>query len=301
MYYNTLAKFPSLLQYHGTQLWLYTTTIPHHVLPQQTPHTHPSTPSSPNPDMEKSPSGQPTRTPSITALGPAPDGGLTAWLNCAAAFCIFFCCLGFTSCFGVLQEYYSTHQLHDHSMNAIAWIGSLAGFIQFVGGVVGGPVFDRWGVWVCIFFSIYLLKSIIRPATLLYILGLMLLSLCTHYPHFILAQSLLMGSAVAFLQFLAFALMGHYFDKRRAAALGIIVSGSSVGGLVFPIVLSKLLNCSSGASLGFGWSIRIVAFVMAPFMLFACVVLRPRFPCGNTIALTGLLAVILVRTSSFPR
>ncbi|CAA9965082.1 MFS general substrate transporter [Pyrenophora teres f. maculata] len=110
----------------------------------------------------------------------------------------------------------------------------------------------------------------------------MLLSLCTHYPHFILAQSLLMGSAVAFLQFPAFALMGHYFDKRRAAALGIVVSGSSVGGLVFPIVLSKLLNSSSGASLGFGWSIRIVAFVMAPFMLFACVVLRPRFPPRKT-------------------
>src|SRR4051812_32246602 len=100
-----------------------------------------------------------------------------------------------------------------------------------------------------------------RPATLTYILGLMMVSLCTEYYQFILAQSLLMGASVAFLQFPAFAIMGHYFDKRRAAALGIVVSGSSIGGLVFPIVLSKLLNSST---LSFGWSIRIVAFIMMP-------------------------------------
>lgn len=114
-----------------------------------------------------------------------------------------------------------------------------------------------------------------RPATLTYIFGLMMVSLCNKYYHFMLAQSLVMGASVAFLQFPAFAIMGHYFDRRRAAALGIVVSGSSVGGLVFPIILSNLLNSST---LGFGWSIRIVAFVMTPFMLFACAVLKPRFP-----------------------
>lgn len=33
-------------------------------------------------------------------------------------------------------------------MDEIAWIGSVAAFIQFAGGAVGGPVFDRFGVWV---------------------------------------------------------------------------------------------------------------------------------------------------------
>lgn len=105
--------------------------------------------SSPLPDPEK-PSPLPTSSldDEIAALGPAPDGGLTAWLNVLGGFCIFFSCLGFTSCFGVLQQYYSTHQLADHSMDDIAWIGSLASFIQFAGGAVGGPLFDRFGIWV---------------------------------------------------------------------------------------------------------------------------------------------------------
>jgi len=84
----------------------------------------------------------------ITQLGPAPDGGSRAWLNAFAGFCIFFGCLGFTSCFGVLQEYYGTHQLRDRTPDEIAWIGSLSSFIQFSGGAIGGPMFDRYGAWV---------------------------------------------------------------------------------------------------------------------------------------------------------
>jgi MFS family permease len=123
-----------------------------------------------------------------------------------------------------------------------------------------------------------------RPATLTYVFGLMMVSLCSEYYQFFLAQSILMGSSVAFLQFPAFAVMGHYFDKRRAAALGIVVSGSSIGGVIFPIVLSKLLNSSS---LSFGWSIRIVAFIMLPFMVFACFVIKPRIPPRKTTIFIG--------------
>jgi hypothetical protein len=84
----------------------------------------------------------------LTQFGPAPDGGTQAWLNAFAGFCIFFACLGFTSCFGVLQQYYSTHQLKDYSPSAVSWIGSLSNFIQFAGGALGGPLFDRYGVKV---------------------------------------------------------------------------------------------------------------------------------------------------------
>lgn len=93
-----------------------------------------------------------------------------------------------------------------------------------------------------------------------------------------------MGSAVAFLQFPAFAVVAQYFDKKRAAAMGIVASGSSIGGVIFPIVLSKLLN---GSTIGFGWSIRIIAFIILPFMLFACVMLRPRVPPRKTTMFIG--------------
>jgi MFS family permease len=61
--------------------------------------------------------------------------------------------------------------------------------------------------------------------------------------------------------------------------MGLVASGSSIGGVIFPLVLSKLLN---GSDIGFGWSIRIVAFIMLPFMLFACAIVRPRVPPRKT-------------------
>jgi hypothetical protein len=99
-------------------------------------------------DAEKATQPVNTTPNDLSQFGTAPDGGTKAWLNAFGGFCIFFGCLGFTSCFGVLQEYYSTHQLANLSASQISWIGSLSSFIQFSGGAIGGPMFDRYGVKV---------------------------------------------------------------------------------------------------------------------------------------------------------
>ena len=108
---------------------------------------------------------------------------------------------------------------------------------------------------------------------------MMMLSLCKTYWQVMLVQAVLMGVVSGFLQFPAFAAVSQYFNKKRAAALGIVVAGSSVGGIVIPIALSKMLN---GSSLGFGWSVRIIGFLIIPFMLFACVAITARLPPRTT-------------------
>ena len=85
----------------------------------------------------------------VPDFGPAPDGGVRAWLVAAGAGCIFFCCLGFSHSFGTFTEYYVDHQLRGESTDAIAWIGSLSAFLQFFAGMLGGPLFDRFGAKVC--------------------------------------------------------------------------------------------------------------------------------------------------------
>lgn len=78
----------------------------------------------------------------------APEGGARAWLVAVGAACIYFSTLGYANSFGVYQEYYMTHQLRDRSPDDIAWIGSLSSFLQFGGGLLGGPLYDRYGAWV---------------------------------------------------------------------------------------------------------------------------------------------------------
>ncbi|EPE32528.1 MFS general substrate transporter [Glarea lozoyensis ATCC 20868] len=193
----------------------------------------------------------------------APEGGLNAWLVAAGGSAIFFCCLGFSNSFGTFIEYYKTHQLKGNSPDSIAWIGSLSLFLQFAAGAFGGPLFDLFGSWS------------IRPAAVLYFFAIMMLSLCKTYWQFMLVQGILQGLVMGCLQFPAFAAVSQYFDKKRAVALGVVVSGSSIGGIIIPLVVSKLLN---GSSLDFGWSIRIIGFLILPFMIFACVTVTARLP-----------------------
>lgn len=54
--------------------------------------------------------------------------------------------------------------------------------------------------------------------------------------------------------------------------MGVTVGGSSTGGVIWPIVLNELLN-KDGVS--FGWTIRIVGFIMLPLLVLAVLTVNP--------------------------
>ncbi|ORY71475.1 monocarboxylate permease-like protein [Pseudomassariella vexata] len=199
--------------------------------------------------------------------GPAPEGGARAWLVAAGSGAIFFATLGFANSFGTFEQYYLTHQLRESSASSVSWIGSLAIFLQFFTGMLSGPLFDRYGA------------KIMWPSAALYVFAMMMLSLCYTYWQTMLVQGVLMGVTMGLLQIPAFAAVSQYFDKNRAAALGLVASGSSIGGIVIPIALSKMLN---ETSLGFGWSVRIIGFLILPFMVLACLGIKARLPPRDT-------------------
>jgi MFS family permease len=120
---------------------------------------------------------------------------------------------------------------------------------------------------------------VIRPAAILYVFAIMMTSLCHKYWQFMLSQGVLMGIAMGLIQFPAMAAVTQYFDKKRAAALGAAISGSSIGGVVMPIALSKMLNSTN---IGFGWSVRIIGFIVIPLLAFSCVTVKPRLPPRKT-------------------
>lgn len=105
-------------------------------------------------DAEPAPEEAPSEDPRVPNFSDAPDGGTAAWLVAAGGSSIFFCCLGFANSFGSLAEYYLTHQLRAETPDNVAWIGSLSAFLSFAAGMVGGPLFDRFGAWVRPSFSL---------------------------------------------------------------------------------------------------------------------------------------------------
>jgi MFS family permease len=183
----------------------------------------------------------------------------------------------------VYQEYYATHQLKHETQSSISWIGSLQIFFLFGGALFGGPLFDRFGAKASSLSPKFLSPrtkantstQVIWPPSLTYIFSVMMTSISKKYWHFLLAQGILGGFCMGMSMGPAMAAVGQYFHKKRGAAMGLSVAGSSLGGVIFPIALSKMLY---NPSLGFGWSVRILGFIMLALILPACFFIRARLP-----------------------
>lgn len=104
------------------------------------------------------------------------------------------------------------------------------------------------------------------------LLAIFMMSLCTEYYQFFLAQALLFGSSMSFLFCPALATVSRYFNKNKGLAMGVTVGGSSVGGVIWPIVVNELLNKNQ---MSFGWTIRIVGFIMLPLLVLSVLTIIP--------------------------
>ena len=100
-------------------------------------------------------------------------------------------------------------------------------------------------------------------------------SLATAYYQFILAQGIVEGLSCGMIFTPIVSIVGQYFTTKRAWAMGVVVSGASIGGVIFPIALNRLFNHSS---IGFGWTLRVVGFIMLALLSFACVVMKEHAP-----------------------
>lgn len=98
-------------------------------------------------------------------------------------------------------------------------------------------------------------------------------SLSTKYYQIFLAQGISVGLGSGCLFTPAISLVGTYFSTRRSLATGIAASGSSVGGIFYPIVLRRLI-----VQVGFPWAVRAMAFIMLGTLGMGLALLRPRLP-----------------------
>lgn len=189
-----------------------------------------------------------------------PDGGTAAWLVVLGAWCCSFCSPGWINSMGTFQEYYQVGPLHDYSSSTIAWIPSLQLFFLFGLGPIVGRIFDIYGP-----------RPLIIGGTILHVFGLMMASLAKTYYQFLLSQGVCSAIGVACLYSPALAAIATWFDKKRGAAMGIMATGSSVGGVIFPIMISRMIKRN-----GYPWALRAAAFLILGLQIIACMTVRQR-------------------------
>ncbi|CAO1629782.1 unnamed protein product [Parajaminaea phylloscopi] len=212
-----------------------------------------------------------------------PEGGAEAWGVIAGAWVCSFVTWGYANAWGVFQDYYLHNTLSDKSASTVAWISSLQYFLIFFIGVLTGRLFDMG-----------LFRPTMTVGMVLWVFSQMMTSLCTEYYQLVLAQGIGMGLSFGIIFPLSVAVPAQWFNRRRAFAFGILATGSSVGGVIFPIMAQRLLP-----KIGFGWTMRVIGFMCLGLLIFAWFAMRTRLPPSVDIRTQGWRNVKFVDGSAF--
>ncbi|KAJ7151404.1 MFS general substrate transporter [Mycena crocata] len=210
-----------------------------------------------------------------------PEGGLSGWLTVLGSALILFSTFGVSLSFGVLEDHYTRIFLNKSSASDVSWIGSMQLFLgalihpsvafmltfnsDFSIGLPAGRWFDDGHF-----------RLLMISGTSIYLFSFFMLSICepNKFYQVFLAQGCGMGIGMGLLFVPAVSLPSHYFRAKRSLVMGMVFAGSSLGGVVFPIILNHLIN----GPVGFAWGIRIVAFITAILLIIGNLLTKPRLP-----------------------
>lgn len=94
------------------------------------------------------------------------------------------------------------------------------------------------------------------------------------YYQIFLSQGLGIGIGCGMMFLPALSVQAHHWDKYRAMAMGIVLTGSSAGGIVFPIMHNHLFHGSAG----FAWGVRASGFLLLALLVAANLLLSTTAP-----------------------
>ncbi|KAL7928086.1 MFS general substrate transporter [Trichoderma chlorosporum] len=203
------------------------------------------------------------------------EGGKQAWLAVAGSFLVYFASFGVVNSFGYFQNFYQEEYLKDSSPSTISFIGTLQITLMYLSGAPAGALFDLFGTkWLYLFAAVggsvsMLATSFTKPNAVWQLF---------------LAQSIPFGLTVAFGVQPALTVVGQHFKKRRALAMGIVASGSSLGGVCLPVMFSKLVP-----KIGFPWSMRAGMLILIVCYAAAIVISPPGSPKKKVRSIKDLL------------
>ncbi|KAJ7775801.1 MFS general substrate transporter [Mycena olivaceomarginata] len=164
----------------------------------------------------------------------------------------------------VFQDFYTRTYFPREAPSTISWIGSLQLALQFLVGVVSGKLFDMG------YFHFLMISG-----SLLYTFSAFMLSLVQahHFYQALLSQGFGMGIASGMLFLPSLGLASHYFRRRRAVAIGIMVSSGALGGIIYSVLLNNILPREGW---GFPWAVRFVAFINLFLFIIGNLIMKPR-------------------------
>ncbi len=181
------------------------------------------------------------------------------WISVGCAFAATFICFGITYSFGAFFDSMSAD--FDSGRGATSAVFSITMFFIFSGGMVSGSITDRYGP-----------KPVLIFGGLCLGLGLYLTSLVNSIWMGYLTYGLGVGIGVSCVYVPMVAVVGAWFDKRRATAIGFAVTGIGFGTLLMAPLAANWIN-------KYGWRhTYVILAVLSVLVLVPCGFITPRPP-----------------------
>ncbi|EPS40124.1 hypothetical protein H072_6069 [Dactylellina haptotyla CBS 200.50] len=190
-----------------------------------------------------------------------PDGGFHAWVQVFAAFLLLCTGWGIVVSYGAFETYYSSLNPPLANSALTSLIGSIQAFLLLFVGFFTGRLYDGGHF-----------RAIMSVGSILMWGGLFATGFCEMtYWKILLCQGVVTGTGMGFLFTPSVAVVSTYFYKKRALANGFVASGSSVGGIVFPILTRKLIP-----AVGFRNTMIVNSFIVLTLLIISNLILSPR-------------------------
>ncbi|EKM54907.1 uncharacterized protein PHACADRAFT_124322 [Phanerochaete carnosa HHB-10118-sp] len=165
----------------------------------------------------------------------------------AAGFTMIFHVIGLNSIYGIFQEFYTSPRSNIKNAQGqdalVSLVGTIGTCLTWSGSIYVNPLIAR----------VKHVQWIMLAGVFIMSLGIFLASFSTELWHLYLTQGLLYGIGASLYYFPILALTPVYFDQHRGFALGFILSGASIGGLILSFSISALIS-----HVGIGWALRIL-------------------------------------------
>ncbi|KAF2669078.1 MFS general substrate transporter [Microthyrium microscopicum] len=210
---------------------------------------------------------EPAQNTDSTSRLPRTDGGKDAWLFLAACFALEALIWGFPFTYGIFQDYYAKEPSFQ-GQTSIALIGTCSMGVLYLGAPFLFAGLTRWpqARRACTYVGIIIMCS-----------ALVLSSFATEVWHLTVTQGVLysIGGGIAYSPMILF--VHEWFVRKKGLAFGIMWAGTSVAGVLLPIIMTSLLS-----RYGFRTALRIWAIVVAVIALPLLSFAKPRLPLSTT-------------------
>jgi MFS family permease len=200
-----------------------------------------------------------------------------------AGFLANFIVFGIGFSFGVFQDFYISEEgpLYGSSPSLVSIIGTLATSVTYMCGIFNGPLSSRFEI-----------RNIMAFGSILLSTGLIIAGSCSKTWQFALTQGIMfaVGSSMAYLPPVVCG--PQYFNKNRGIAMGIVFSGTGIGGLALAPFTRFLIS-----AIGWRWTLRTLGLIA-----FTCTFTSSRlvYPHPNYRAVNiGLINYRIVKTPKF--